>query len=58
MNERCGVLMAKVLGGARPAELPIERPTKFELMVNFNAARALNLTVPESVLSRADIIIQ
>jgi putative ABC transport system substrate-binding protein len=58
VDERCGVLMAKILGGASPGDLPIERPTEFALVVNLKAARALNLTVPESVLSRADVVIQ
>jgi putative ABC transport system substrate-binding protein len=58
VDERCGVLVAKVLSGATPAELPIERPTKFELIVNLKAAKALNLTIPESVLSRADEVIR
>jgi len=58
VDERCGVLMAKILGGARPAELPIERPTKVELVVNLKAAKALNLTIPESILARADRVIR
>ncbi|HTS54299.1 MAG TPA: ABC transporter substrate-binding protein [Burkholderiales bacterium] len=58
MTERCAVLVAKILGGAKPADIPVERPSAFQLVVNLKAAKALGLTVPESVLYRADEVIR
>ena len=58
IGERAAYLVARILRGARPADLPLESPTRFQFLVNLNTARALSIELPPTLISRADEVIE